>query len=68
MRKALGVLCGALAGWLVLPSLMLIFMRMRGLDLSESPLLKIGLPIQLGLACVLTLVSIALLRGGKKKP
>lgn len=67
VRQALGILSGALGVMLVLPSLMFVFMQMRGFDFSQSSLLRIGLPIQLGLAGLLIIISVILLRGGRKK-
>ena len=67
VRQALGILSGALGAMLVLPSLMFVFLQMRGFDFSHSPPVRIGLPIQLGVAALLIVVSVILLRGGRKK-
>ncbi len=66
VRRALGYLSGALGIMFALPSLMFLFVQMRGFDFSDSPLVRTVLPLQLGLTAVLFLVSFILLRGGRK--
>jgi hypothetical protein len=67
VRQAFGVIAGCLGVLLTLPSLMFLFIQLRGFDASDFPAAQVFLPIQLGVAALLILVSIILLRGGRKK-
>jgi len=66
VRRALGYLSAALGIMLAIPSLMFLVVQMRGFDFSDSSLVRTVLPLQLGLAAILLLISFILLRGGRK--
>jgi len=68
MRKVVGIICGLLGVLLAMPSLMFVFINLRGFaQFNDNPVLRTAIPIQLTVAMVLLAAAGFLLLGGKKK-